>query len=135
MTDNEYYRGLAESSLQYFGERMMTTPQGLSQFLVALDFSLSKPKQVIIAGVSTDPSTQSILKELHSRFIPNKIILLADGGEGQRVLASHLPFVKGIRMIGGKPTAYICENYSCELPTSDLAVIAQLLEGKRKNPQ
>lgn len=75
-----------------------------------------------------------ILKELHSRFIPKKIILLADGGEGQRVLASYIPFVDGIRMIGGKATAYICENFTCELPTSDIAVVAQLLDG-RKEPK
>ncbi len=30
-------------------------------------------------------------------------------------------------MIDGKPTAYICEDYACELPTSDLGVVSQLL--------
>lgn len=131
MTDNEQYLKLAQKSLGYFGDRMMTTPQGLAQFLVALDFSLSKPKQIIIAGRKNDPTTRSILKELHSRFIPNKIILLADGGEGQRVLTSYIPFVDGIKMIGGKATAYICENYACKLPTSDIAVVAQQLDGTR----
>ena len=132
MTSNERYRDMADRSLEYFGEKLQTMPHGLPQFLVALDFSLSKPKQIIIAGKVRDRHTQEILKELHSRFIPDKILLLADGNDGQRVLASYVPFIGSIKMIGGKSTAYICENYACELPTSDVAVVAELLDGKNE---
>ncbi len=130
MTDNRKFQDMAAKSLAYFGEQMLNTPQALAQFLVALDFSLSKPKQIIIAGKSNDPNTRAILKEVHSRFIPNKIILLADGAEGQKTLASYIPFVESVKMIDGKSTAYICENYACELPTSEVRVVAQLLDGK-----
>lgn len=131
MTDNEQFTKIADKSLQYFGERMQSTPQGLAQFLVALDFSLSKPKQIIIAGKLGDSNTQAILKEVHTRFIPNKIILLADGGEGQQVLSTYIPFIKEVRMIDGRSTAYVCENYACKLPTSDKAVLGQQLDGTK----
>ncbi len=127
MIDNPEYRDLADRSLAYFGERMLTNPQAMPQFLVALDFSLAKPKQIIIAGEASNPHTEALLKEVHSRFIPNKIILLADGSEGQKMLSSYMPFLESIRMINGRPTAYICEDYACELPTSDLAVVSRLL--------
>lgn len=130
MTDNENWRKAAEKSLSYFGERMLSTPQGLAQFLVALDFSLSKPKQIIIAGKSDDKHTNELLREVHSRFIPNKIILLADGKSGQKTLASYIPFLESVEMIDGKSTAYICENYACKLPTSDVSVVAKLLRGE-----
>ena len=135
MIDNQEYRDLVDRSLAYFGEHLLNRPEATPQFLVALDFSLSKPKQIIIAGEADDPHTQSLLKEVHSRFIPNKIILLADGGDGQKTLSSYIPFLESIRMIDGKSTAYICENYACELPTSDLAVVGQQLVkgvGKQK---
>jgi uncharacterized protein YyaL (SSP411 family) len=131
MTDNRNYRQMAERSLAYFGQQMTTSPQDVPQFLAALDFSLSKPMQVIIAGKPRNQDTQAILKELHSRFIPNKIVLLADATEGQEVLSSYIPFVEGIRMVNGKATAYICENYACQLPTSDLRVLAQQLDRKQ----
>ncbi len=127
MTDNRQWREMADQSLAYFGERMLNTPQGLAQFLVALDFSLSKPKQIIIAGKAGDPHTRALLDEVHSRFIPNKIILLADNGAAQETLASYIPFIENVQMINGKSTAYICENYACELPTSDREVVAKLL--------
>ena len=128
MTDNREWRGMADKSLSYFGARMLQSPSTMAQFLVAVDFSLTKPKQIIIAGRPNTPSIRKLLEEVHSRFIPNKIILLADGGAGQKTLASYLPFIQSVRMIDNKATAYICENYACDLPTSDLAVIARLLE-------
>jgi uncharacterized protein YyaL (SSP411 family) len=60
--------------------------------------------------------------------MPNKILLLMDGGEGQDYLSRHLPFVKSMTALNEKATAYICENYTCQLPTTDLPVMFQLLE-------
>ena len=130
MTDNENWREIADKSLAYFGERIKQAPQAMPQFLAAVDFSLSKPKQIIIAGRADDPLTKELLREVHSRFIPNKIILLADGENGQKILASYIPFIKSIKMIAGEPTAYICENYACKLPTSDVSTVAELLDEK-----
>ena len=119
---------MADKSLAYFGKRMIDAPQALAQFLVALDFSSSKPKQIIVAGRADAPHTKALLKEVHSRFIPNKIILLADGEEGQKTLASYVPFIENVHMINGRSTAYICEDYTCQLPTSDPKIVAKLLE-------
>jgi uncharacterized protein YyaL (SSP411 family) len=131
MLAKQEYRSIAEKSLSYFGEQMLKIPEGLPQCLVALDFSLSKPKQIIIAGKVGDPATMGLLQEVHSRFIPNKIILLADGGSGQKTLSSYIPFLETVRTIDGKPTAYLCENFTCKLPTPDRAVFAQQLDGRR----
>jgi len=128
MTDNQGWRAMALKSLAYFGEQMLSSPQSMVQFLVALDFSLTKPKQIIIAGVASAPSTSAMLAEIHSRFIPNKIMLLADGMEGQQLLRSYIPFIQSVLMFDEMATAYICEDYACKLPTSDLAVVARLLQ-------
>ena len=52
--------------------------------LVAPDFSLSKPRQIVIAGKRDDAGTKALLAEVHQHFIPNKILILADGAEGQK---------------------------------------------------
>ena len=134
MTDNRAYRTMAERSLTCFGERLRAAPQGMPQFLAALDFSLTKPKQIILAGAADDPHTKALWREVHARFIPNKIVLLADGGEGQKTLASYVPFIQNLRPIDGRPTAYICEDYACQFPTSDPATVARLLAGASKGP-
>lgn len=131
MTGDNSLMEMALKSLAYFGERIKQAPQAMPQFLAAIDFSLAKPKQIIIAGSPTDPHTKELLREVHSHFVPNKIILLADGESGQKVLASYIPFIESVTMIERKSTAYICENYTCQLPTSDRTIVAKLLKDKR----
>ena len=67
---------------------------------------------------------------MHARFIPNKILLLADGGPAQKQLARWQPTVGSMRALKGRATIYVCENYLCRLPTGDLKTAAALLDGK-----
>ena len=55
------------------------------------------------------------------------IVLLADGGASQEFLASHVDFFKDLQPLAGKATAYVCQNFACHLPTSDLAAMQKLL--------
>ncbi len=59
MIDSQEYRALTGRSLSYFGKRMLDQPQAMAQLLVALDFSLSKPKQIIVAGKPHDHRKQN----------------------------------------------------------------------------
>ena len=43
--------------------------------------------------------TCELLRQVNTRFLPNKILLLADGGAGQEQLARWLPFVAGAHRI------------------------------------
>ncbi|MEX2189584.1 MAG: thioredoxin domain-containing protein, partial [Bacteroidota bacterium] len=128
MTGNEGFTQLADKSFRFFGERLATAPEALAQFLAGLSFSLSKPAQIIITGKPHDPETEALLREVNSRFVPNKVILLADDGRGRTVLESFVPFIKNLVMLDGKSTAYVCENYACRLPTRDPRVLAHLLD-------
>lgn len=130
MTDNTRLRTMAERTLSLFAGRLQRSPDAMPLMLAALDFHIDKPKQIIIAGDPKQEAVRYMLKEVHKRYIPNKIILFADGGPGQRFLGQSLPFIKSMRMIDGRATAYVCENYVCKLPTSDLQVMAKLLGGK-----
>ena len=60
-------------------------PSAMPQMLVALDFSLTKPKQIIIAGQPGAADTRELLEEVHRHYLPNTIVLLADGGEGPEI--------------------------------------------------
>jgi uncharacterized protein len=60
--------------------------------------------------------------------MPNRILMLADGGQDQQELSKFLSVVSSTRMKDGKATAYVCENYLCNLPTPDPNVVARLLD-------
>jgi uncharacterized protein YyaL (SSP411 family) len=43
-------------------------------------------------------------------------------------LIQYLPFLKTVKRLNGKATAYVCENYACKLPTTDVAVMLKQLK-------
>ena len=128
MSANQEWAWMAERTLQVFQGRLMASPPSMPQMMVAVNFYLDKPQQILIAGDQDSPATQAILREVHKRFLPNKIVVLADGGPVQQRLAPSLEILETLSRLDGKATAYICENYVCQLPTNDVAVVARLLD-------
>jgi uncharacterized protein YyaL (SSP411 family) len=128
--DDEARRKKADRSFGAFAARLQKSPDALPQLMAALDFAQSKPKQIVIAGGPGAADTAALLRLVHERYIPNKVLMLADGGPGQAELARRLPFVKSMRPIGDKATAYICEDYACRYPTSDPRAVARILDGQ-----
>ena len=130
MTGRPLWRKRADRVFAAFGERLRSNPEAMPQLVAALDFSLAKPKQIVIAGDPGAPDTRALLRLVRERFLPNKVVFLADGGERQERLAQWLPFLQGVTRLKGRATAYICEDYVCNLPTSDPKVVARLLDEK-----
>jgi uncharacterized protein YyaL (SSP411 family) len=129
-TDRKEWREKADRTFQVFAERLEAAPHALPQLAVALDFSLSKPKQVVIAGEPGAPDTRDMLLIVRRRFLPGKVLFLADGAAGQRQLSKWLPFFASVSRKGGRATAYVCEDYVCKLPTTDVKVFELQLTGK-----
>jgi uncharacterized protein YyaL (SSP411 family) len=129
-TDRAAWRDEAQKGISAFAARLRSDPESLPALASALDFRLAQTKQILIAGDPTSQDTRDLLRQVNTRFLPNKILLLADGGAGQQQLAVWLPFVASARRIKQRATAYVCENYICKLPTIDPQVMALLLENK-----
>ena len=72
------------------------------QMLAAYEFSLSKPKQVSWWATS---GLDKLLRELNSRFLPNKIVLLVDGSRRERRCPAYLPVLETMTEKGGQATA------------------------------
>ncbi|MDT8389830.1 MAG: thioredoxin domain-containing protein [Lentisphaeria bacterium] len=131
MTDTVTFQGQAERTLQAFARQLTRAPHAMPRMMAAFDYHLDTPKQIIIAGDPEAADTQRLLREVHARFIPNKILMLADGGNGQNELARHFAFIESIHCIDGKATAYVCENNVCKLPTTDPDQLAERLEARQ----
>ena len=129
-TDRTGWRDRAHKTLSAFAARLQSDPEAVPALASALDFRLAQTKQILIAGAPTSQDTRELLREVNTRFLPNKILLLADGGASQQQLARWLPFVAGARRMKDRATAYVCENYVCKLPTPDPQVMARLLENR-----
>lgn len=135
ITDNEEWIAKAAATIEAFGVRLNSYPPILPQMLVAHEFHGSKPRQFVIAGKLGRPDTEIILAMIRKRFLPGKIVLLADNGAGQEFLGRFQPILAEMTAQEYKTTVYLCENFSCQLPTSDLAELASRLDALEKPSQ
>jgi uncharacterized protein YyaL (SSP411 family) len=128
IVDSAAWRARAMTIVRSFGGRLASSPIELPQLASALSSALTTPKQIVIAGDPRQPETRALLRVVNGRLLANRILLVADGGPSQKRLAHWLPFVAGMKPIDRRPTAYICEHYTCKLPTSDPEQVAKLLQ-------
>jgi uncharacterized protein YyaL (SSP411 family) len=128
MLDDPALAAKADGVFRTFSGRIAEHPTSMPQMLVALDFHLAKPVQIVLAGDPAAEATKQFLHAAHRPYLPNRIVMGADGGEGQALLASHAKFIEGMKPLNGKPTAYVCRNYACQQPTNDLEEFRRQLE-------
>ena len=125
--DARKLRERGEETIAAFAAPLNHFPSALPQMLVALDFSLTKPKQIVIAGKRDAPETKALLAEVHRHFLPNTIVLLADGAEGQQYLAQKLEELGAMKRVLGKSAVYVCENFACQAPVTSREELRKLL--------
>ena len=117
----------ARKTIAAFATTLSHFPSAMPQLLVALDYSLSKPRQIVIAGKKDAPETKALLKEVHRHFLPKTILLLADDADGQKYLGEKNEAIRAMSPIDGKAAAYVCENFTCKAPATDPKQLAELL--------
>ena len=69
---------------------------------------------------------------LHREFLPNKVVVFRPqqaAGEEAPLITRLAAYTKAQTALDGKPTAYVCENYTCQAPTTDIAVMLEYLAG------
>jgi uncharacterized protein YyaL (SSP411 family) len=117
----------ARKTIDAFAATVNHFASAMPQLLVAVDFSLSKPRQIVIAGKADNEQTKALLYEVQRHFLPNKVLILADGGEGQKLLAEDNEAITAMSPLDGKSAAYVCENFTCKAPIDDPKVLRELL--------
>jgi uncharacterized protein YyaL (SSP411 family) len=127
MTDDKKLVDRADKTIKLYAGTLQRSPAAMPRMLVAIDFHLDKPKQIVLAGDPAAPDTRAMLEAVYKPFLPNRVILAADQSTGQTFLATRLDFIRDIKPLGGKATAYVCENYACQRPTSDISELAKQL--------
>ena len=120
--DNPEFHDKAVETLLLYFHQMERMPSGSGQLLCELAFLLSTPKEIAIVGRKGDAKTEAMLAALHGTYQPNKIVALSESADGQT-----LPLLTGKTQVDNTSTAYVCENYVCQVPTTDIEAFVELL--------
>ena len=121
----EDYHTRAETILRSYYDAMVSQPFGFAHMLCALDQYLHPAKEIVIVGERSDARTTDLIKEIHSLYLPNKAVQIFAPGES---LEKVSPLMVGKQQIDGRPTAYVCQNFTCSAPVTSWAELKRLLQ-------
>ena len=125
VTGNDDYSSKGATPLRAMQQLLGRAPAATGHWLGALDFYVSLPREIVIVGPAGDPATTSMLDEVSQRFMPNRVLVGVSDPANPPLKDS--PLLEQRVMQNGLPTAYVCENYACQLPvTEPTALAAQL---------
>jgi len=119
ITADPRWEELASEALATASAAIRSAPHAHTQHLIALDFALGPTFEVVIAGDPDGEDTVAMLAALRRPFLPDKVVMLRPDGESPAI-ASVAEYVGGFRSIGGKATAYVCQDFQCQLPTTSI---------------
>ncbi len=114
----EKYERFAATVLRLVAPQISRHPQGFGRALSAIEFYLSTVKEVVVVG----PKGNELEREVWAEFRPNVVVALAEGPN------ADLPLLKDRTSAEGKPAAYVCENFVCQRPVTQV-------DGLRKHLQ
>ena len=118
LTLDDAYRARAARLVRAFGPTLAAQPTALGEMLLALEFQVAGPLEILLVAPRTRDETAPLVDAVRRAYVPASV--LARTGEGER--AEHerwVPALAGKRAIGGRPTAYVCRSGSCRLPITD----------------
>jgi hypothetical protein len=111
------------------------SPLAHVHLLAAMDFALGPAFEVVVVGRAEAADTAAMLRALRSRFLPNKVVLLVEPGGDASGIGRIAPYTVGLTAAGDKATAYVCRNFACELPTTDLGEMLRLVDAAPESPR
>jgi hypothetical protein len=120
------YARRAASSLRSVVQLLANYPTGSGHWLGAFDYYLSKPLEIAVIGPRDDPASKALVDLVSGAYLPNKIVAGWDPADGDAAVTG-LPLLEGRSLVEGKPAAYVCENYVCQMPVTEPRALAEQL--------
>ena len=127
LTMNQHFTDQGAKVLKAFSQQLKQSPAYSSVMLTGLSFYLGPTQEIVIAGRPHAPDTKQMLSLLRSKFLPNAVVLFHEGDDPSSDIYKIVPFIKTQTAIDSKATAYVCENYICNRPVTDIKELDKML--------
>jgi hypothetical protein len=126
VTGLERYEAIALKALRPMADVMQKYPSGFGRYLSGLDFHLGPVAEVALVWTAgAERAAAPLAETVFSRYQPNRVVVGAAAGSPA---AAGLPLLADRGAVDGRPTAYVCRRYVCQLPVTDPDALARQLD-------
>jgi uncharacterized protein YyaL (SSP411 family) len=115
MTGEHRYEAAGQSLIELLVKIVPEHPLAFGHLLRVIDFALAPVREVALAG----DESAALAQVVRGGYFPH--VVLAGG------VSDAVPLLEGRLPVDGRPAAYVCRNFTCELPvTSAEELLASL---------
>jgi len=116
---NDGHRARVRRLAEAFRSQWSTAPHAMPVLLCGLADLLSEPAHVVLAGDPRDPAFAALAGVVHSAPALNAPLHL--------LTPACAAWAADKQPVGGRPTAYLCRDYTCQPPVTEPAALLRLL--------
>jgi len=122
ITQNKQFLEIAKKIIESQAISAAENPFAFGYLLNALYLYYQKPTEITIIN----DKNSELISSLRKKFLPESIMVLVENQSNLEALSKH-PFFSGKEFQNDKTTVFVCKNFSCSLPLSDLSEIEKEL--------
>ena len=115
---------IAHQALAQMQPMMAQYPLGFGQWLQALAYALSKPREIAIVGEPDYADTQALLNVVRDGYQPFQVVALGE----LNVQPASVPLLQDRGLVNGQAAAYVCRDFSCQAPATEPEALRAQLE-------
>jgi len=108
------HQALVQMQTPTGGGMMSQYPLGFGQWLQALAYALSKPREIAIVGDPEVTDTQVLLNVVRGGYRPFQVVALG----APDTQSPSVPLLQDRGQLDGQATAYVCQAFACQAPAA-----------------
>ena len=127
ITGETKWAEITDKIFMTFSNEIQKTPSGYASMVNSFLFNIDSPKEIVIVGSSNDDETIKAIKKIKSEYVPSKVIIFKDTDDELNKLSPLAKWTVTQETIDEKTTYYICQDFACKIPTTDLELALKFI--------
>ncbi|MFF3453285.1 thioredoxin domain-containing protein [Streptomyces sp. NPDC002730] len=120
-TGSEAHRAAAEGALGVVKALGPRAPRFIGWGLAVAEALLDGPREVAVVGPQDDPVTRELHRTALLAPAPGAVVAVGEAD------SEEFPLLRDRPLMGGRPAAYVCRNFTCDAPVVDASALARKL--------
>jgi uncharacterized protein YyaL (SSP411 family) len=123
-TNDLRYVDIARQALAQMQGMLAQYPLGFGQWLQALAYAISKPREIAIVGEPEGTDTRALLSVVRDGYQPFQVVALG----APDAQSPAVPLLQDRALVDGQAAAYVCRDFACQAPVVEPEGLRALLE-------
>ncbi len=132
MTSDHELGKYTDSLMKTLAHEIRKNPQVHTCSLTGMTLMRIGSTELIVAGGKGDTATEEILSAIHDYFLPGLSVLFKPSDSDTSELEKLVPRTAGYQSNNDSPTIFLCHDFTCEKPMTEINEILMSLKNIRE---